>query len=65
MRIKPCPFCGDRGRRRTIDFGGKEKIYRNIECRNKECGVRPSVWFWTQTKSWEIAIKTWNKRFHK
>lgn len=74
--IKPCPFCGDRGRRRTVPIEetkcvdskwypkktGKIFLRRSIECRNTKCGVRPSTWLHTSTEDWKVVIRAWNKR---
>lgn len=75
-KIKPCPFCGDRGRRRTIPIDetklvdkkwlpqktGKIILRRMIECRNQKCSIRPGTWLHVSTENWKVVIRAWNKR---
>lgn len=67
MKIKPCPFCGGKGHKRTIEVTehSPERIVkrRMVECRNPLCFIQPGTWLYVNTTDFNVAIKKWNKRF--
>ena len=71
--LKPCPFCGARGHKRTSEIDEYTKnepikktgvvlLRRSVECRNPTCSIRPSTWLHVNTLKWDVAIKAWNTR---
>ena len=54
MKIKPCPFCGEKAVRNEDDF----IIY--IECNN--CPARGEWFYLDNDNAEEFALKSWDKR---
>ena len=63
-KLLPCPFCGDRGIRRTIKWKTIEpSVSYIVECRNKKCFVNPSTFLhYPKSESMKEAISRWNTR---
>ncbi len=56
MKIKDCPFCGDRP---TVEpWHGGSKTKHMVRCENDDCPTGPGC----TGKTRDAAIATWNKR---
>ena len=57
MKLKPCPFCGEKAE--LYGKCGRWKNY-NVGCCNGKCFMQPRTDFYGDNK--EEAIEAWNKR---
>lgn len=58
IKLKPCPFCGKRGRIFSGLTGWGVREYQGA-CRNRGCSVQPETRF---TENKRLAIDAWNLR---
>jgi hypothetical protein len=63
-KIKPCPFCGCKGRLRREKFSyycawGNSMFEYSVGCEAKKCEVSPST-HWNESK--QEVVKMWNTR---
>ena len=59
VELKPCPFCGARGKVGQLETSRPGSAWRfTASCESKRCGLRPFNFFAT----YAAAVKAWNTR---